>query len=244
MKYLSSIVLLLALSLSLTAQDETRRIGGFELGAGVNFFGPKAHMSELMTFHAFDAGIVNWIYLREQEYPFNRPSGLSFEMSYSRILKDQRSELGALFHFSRFSKVHGYSEISKELDVVFSSMSLTPFYRFGLNDFLELQGGPTLLLNQGKKTSIYDENVDETMDRYWRISAGLTAGLNIHLWDGMETYGKLGLHYTIAVPSSMGPFSAAYGFNELDTIPKDSYNFSHLNLMFILGFHHWHFKSL
>ena len=236
-------IILLLLGLTLYGQNETRRIGGFEIGFGVNALGPNAHMAGLMEEYNFNAGVANWVYLSDKEYPFYFPLGITVELAYFRILKERHSA-GLMLDYSRFSKVHGYSDRSKELDLVFSSQSMLPFYRYRLSDYLQVQAGIPLMLNRGRKTSIYDENVEETRDHYLRFSTGVMAGLNLDLWDGTDTYGKLSLNYTLCLNNTMGPFSAVYGFGDLDTIPEDNFNFSHLSLVFTLGFHHWYFKSL
>lgn len=236
-------LILLLFGLSLSAQEAAQeaaqgKVGGIEIGAGVNFFGPPSRMSALMEQYGFDDDILDWVYETAEEYPAYFPMGLSFRFSYARKLKEQ-NQVGVALQYSGFSKVQGYSEIYGDLDVRFSSIYVAPMYTRILTDFFEIQAGIPILVNIGRKTSLYDENVDESMDSYVKLSAGILAGFNFKLWDGMNTYGKIGAQYILAIPNKMGPYTAYYGFGETQSIPESKIGFSHMNVLFTMGFHLW-----
>lgn len=233
-------LLVLLPTIGLIAQEgKSGKVGGIEIGAGVNFFGPPSQMGKLMETYGFNDDILDWVHESNEEYPQYFPMGLSIDFSYISKLKSAGSKLGVSLHYAGFSKVKGYSDTYGDLDVRFSSLSVSPMYIKELWSFMELQLGIPLMLNTGRKTSLYDENVEESKDSYVKISAGLLAGVNFILWDGLDTYGKIGVNYLLAIPNNMGPFTAYYGFEESRSIPESQIGFSHMNLMFTLGFHLW-----
>ena len=234
-------VLLLLSSLSLSAQErQSGKVGGIEIGAGVNLFGPGSQMSKLMETYGFNDDILDWVHETNEEYPSYFPLGLSFNVSYLHYLKPQ-TKLGVTLHYSGFSKVKGYSDNYGDLDVRFSSIYVAPMYFREVLSFMEIQVGIPIMVNVGRKTSLYDENVEESKDSYVKLSAGILAGVNFKIWDGMDTYGKFGVNYLLALPNKMGPYSAYYGFDETQSIPESKIGFSHMNVMFTLGFHLWQF---
>lgn len=243
-KHITAIVLTTFATLTLSAQaNQTQRIGGFEFGAGMNILGPIFKMSNLMVEYGFDEYELNWVHLDEKNYPRTIPAGVSLQASYFRQIKTN-TKFGLKVDFTRFSKVYGLSTVSGHLDVLFSSIYLTPVYGWETDGNLEIYGGPSLMINRGRKTSIYDEIEEETEERYTKLSPGLLAGVCLKLWDGTDTYGKVGLHGVLALPAKMGPFSAKYGFNSYDTIPENKVGFSHIQLVFIFGIHHWRFQGM
>lgn len=241
-KQIPVLILFLFFCLALSAQDgKSGKVGGIEIGAGVNFFGPPSQMSALMEEYGFNDDILDWVHETAEEYPKYFPMGLSFNVSYSRIVKP-KTQLGVALHYSGFSKVQGFSDNYGDLDVRFSSIYVVPMYTRTLGDLFEMQAGIPLMLNIGRKTSLYDENVEESKDNYFKFSAGILAGLNFKLWDGMDTYGKIGVQALLAIPNKMGPYTAYYGFGDTQTIPESKIGFSHMNVLFTLGFHLWHLQ--
>ncbi len=232
-------VLMLLPGLSLSAQEgQNRRVGGIEIGAGVNFFGPSSQMSALMETYGINDNILDWVHETSEQYPRYFPMGLAFNLSYIKYVKAQ-TKLGVTFHYSGFGKVQGYSDTYGDLDVRFSSVYVAPMYFREVLPSLEIQAGIPLMVNIGRKTSLYDENVEESNDSYVKLSAGLLVGINFKLWDGMDTYGKIGASYLLAMPNKMGPYTISYGFDETRSIPESKIGFSHMNVMFTLGFHLW-----
>jgi hypothetical protein len=217
-------------------------VGGIEIGTGANFFGPSSGMADLMREHGFDDNIVDWVHFEEEEFPHFFPVGFSLQFAYSRILNPQ-SRWGVLLHYAWFNKVQGYSEISGHLDVRLTSIDLIPVYSREVLPALELHVGPGLMVNSGRKTSLYNENEDETRDWSIGLSPALYAGLTYFLWDGTDIYGKIGTSYLLTLPSNMGPYSADFGFGSSHEIPESKIGFSHLNLVFTLGFHLWQYGN-
>lgn len=219
-------------------QGQFGKVGGIEIGAGMNFFGPQSQMSKLLDEYGFNDDILDWVHKTAEEFPSYFPMGISFSLAYLHNIKPE-SQIGLDLQYSGFSKVKGYSDLYGDLDIRFSSIYVAPTYTRKVLPYLEIQAGIPLMVNIGRKTSLYDENVDESADSYIKFSAGLLAGINFILWDGMDTYGKIGANYILSIPVNMGPYSAYYGFDRNRTIPESKINFNHMNVMFTLGFHLW-----
>jgi len=98
------------------------------------------------------------------------------------------------------------------------------------------------MINSGKTTNLYDENVDVGVEKHRKLSPGLLAGMDFRIWDGTNTYGKIATHYVLTTRNNMGPFSAIYGFGNKHTIPESKIGFGHLNIGFILGIQIWEFS--
>lgn len=238
-KPIALVLLLTVFATSLSAQQsQTRRVGSLEFGVGLNFFGPSSQMVDLMEAHGFDDNIVDWVLFEEEEFPHYFPMGFSLQFAYSRIV-DPKSKWGVLLHYAWFNKVYGHSDVSGHLDVRFTTVDLIPVYMRELIPSLEMQVGPSLMVNSGRKTSLYNENENESRDWTVGLSPALYAGLTYSIWDGTDTYGKIGASYLLSFPVQMGPFSADYGFGSTQEIPESKIGFSHLNVVFTLGFHLW-----
>lgn len=234
---LAAIIVSGSLAISASAQEASySKRGNLEFGVGINLLGPASQMADLMIEYGFDETTFDWVHMEQTEYPVYASLGLSFQAAYSKYIAP-RSQLGAQLNYAWLRKVQGLSATAGDLDIFFSSIYLTPYFTYEPWSILELQVGPSLMFNTGRKTSLYDENVEETKASYTRLSGGLLAGLNVVLWNGLDYYGKIGVQYILAIPNSMGPYSATYGFDQTETIPESKIGFGHLNLTFIFGFH-------
>ncbi len=235
-RILTVFFLVSSLVLSSPAQEASfSKRGNLEFGAGINLFGPASQMADLMREYGFHESTFDWVHMEQTQYPVYAPLGLSFQVAYSKYISP-RSQLGAQLNYSWLRKVQGLSATAGDLDIFFSSIYLTPYFTYEPWRVLELQVGPSLMVNTGRKTSLYDENVEETKASYTKLSGGLFAGLNVILWDDLDYYGKIGIQYILAIPNNMGPYSSTYGFDQTETIPESKIGFSHLNLVFIFGF--------
>lgn len=229
-------IMVTSLALSSSAQEVSfSKRGNLEFGVGVNLLGPTSQMADLMREYGFDETTFDWVQMEQTEYPVYAPMGFSFEAAYSKFVAPL-SQLGGRINYSWLGKVKGLSATAGDLDISFSSIYLTPYITYEPGHIFDLQVGPSLMLNTARKTSLYDENVEENKASYTKLSAGLFAALNINLWDGLDSYGKIGIQYILASPNNMGPFDATGGFDQTETIPESQIGFSHLNLLFIFGF--------
>lgn len=233
---LSMLILVSSVFLSASAQETAySKRGNLEFGAGINFFGPASQMADLMREYGFDETTFDWVHMEQTNYPIYASVGYSFQAAFSKYV-GPRSQLGGRLNYSWLKKVQGLSATAGDLDILFSSIYLTPYITYEPWQILELQAGPSLMVNTGRKTSLYDENVQESKDSSTKLSGGLFTALHFNLWDGFTSYGKIGIQYILAIPSMMGPYSATYGFDQTETIPESKLGFSHLNLVFIFGF--------
>lgn len=236
-QYIIPILFVVAsLSLSSSAQEVSfSKRGNLEFGVGVNLLGPTSQMADLMREYGFDATTFDYVHMEQTDYPVYAPMGFSFEAAYSKFVAPL-SQLGGRLNYSWLGKVQGLSETAGDLDIAFSSIYLTPYITYEPGHIFDLQAGPSLMINTGRKTSLYDENIEESKASYTKLSGGLFAALNINLWDGLDYYGKIGIQYILAFPNNMGPYDATGGFDYTETIPESKIGFSHLNLLFIFGF--------
>ena len=221
------------------AQGSTSgRVGGLELGAGINVFGPAGQMGDLMVEYGFDQQVMDWVAFEQIQYPDYAPLGIGIQASYMRNLNYGKS-VGVTAHYSRLRVVSGYSAISGRLDILLSSIYLAPTFSLALGQYIEIKAGPSLMINSGRTTNLYEENVTVEPEKRTRLAPGLLTGVNFWLWYGTNTYGKIGAQSILTIPHEMGPFSGIYGFGERETLPESKMGYSHLNMVFIFGVHLW-----
>ena len=168
---------------SLMAQNSSSgRVGGLEIGAGINTFGPAAKMGELMSEYGFNQLVMDWVAFDQIQYPVFAPTGIGFQASYIKNLSYGKS-IGLTMQYSRLRKVSGYSSVSGPLHILFSSFILTPTYTQALGQYIELRGGPALMVNGGQTTDLYEENVSPETERRLKVAPGLFAGINFWVWN-------------------------------------------------------------
>jgi len=218
---------------SLNAQEvPPEKQGNLEFGLGFNIFGPAQQMAKLMVEHNFDMPFENWF----GGAPFENPSydrvGLSFHISYSRYLS-LKSQFGIQVHYSSFGQIRGYSTIAWHLSIRFSSIYVNPIYKYDLGDYWELQIGPAIMINRGREVNPYDKQ----SQIYSKPSLGMLTGLNLKMWGGPRSNGKISAHYLVTIRNNMGPYVSEGWPGNISTIPESKIGFGHLNIVFALGFH-------
>jgi len=233
-------LLLLTLNLALccmmfsTSAQETAKYkkGIFEIGIGMNFFGPKLQMADLMTKYGFDDENNSWLSSMGSSPPNPHYSKVGFTgmISYSYNIAP-RSQLGILLNYSYLDAVSGFSSNSGYLTVSFSNISLVPVYKLKVKENTEFLAGPAIMINRGNKTN---EDSDNT-ENYTKLSFGLLMGMSVNIWDSQKSYGKIGAYYLLTYKNKMGPYTSSDSMNER-AIPEDTFNFSHLNIILAIGF--------
>ena len=229
-KYLITGALMLNIAF-LQAQEVQTKKGTLAIYFGFTSVGPARQMSELMKTYHFDETTENWLFGGATEHPHYDPVGYTGAISYSYPLTT-KSELGLNARYAYLQEVAGSSEVGGLMFVQFSNFSLIPFYTFHINKIIDLQAGPALMINNGDKTSDYEESDDN----YTRISPGAMAGIDFNIWNGKATTGKLEINYLLTVPQKMGPYSSKT-YIELATIPESKIGFSYLSVTFGVGIH-------
>jgi len=233
-KYLFLLAVILSASLmtlSTSAQEtQTVQKGRLSFGIGMNFFGPRNQMADLMVEYDFDRPSSNWLFGGKTEHPNYAKVGFTGFIAYSRYFTS-KSQIGLLLNYASLSEVDGNSYTAGALNVRFSNVSLIPLYTFELAKYLELMAGPALMINSGNKTSWAVKLTDD----YTKLSAGVLTGLNLKIWDRKVNTGNLSLYYLFSTANKMGPYTAENGVNT-SAIPESKFRFNYLNLIFVLGF--------
>jgi hypothetical protein len=229
------VVLMAGLSFSYSSAQKqpTEKKGSLEIFLGGNVGGPASQMYDLMVQYHFDATIYGFLgTLTNPEYGVTLP--FTGQIAYTYRIGD-KSKVGLILSYSSLQEVGGASVETgyiSFLTVSFSNISVIPVYRYDVFKFLELQAGPALMFNNGKRT---DYGVNQS---YSAVGAGLLTGLNFRIWDTRITYGKISTSYLFATQSKMGPFSASDGITDQQaSIPESSIGFSHLMIGFVFGIH-------
>jgi len=233
MKQIISILWGITLFSSVYGQEEIP--GGkstFEFSIGINAFGPSRKMGKLMTENNFDAPTPNFLYGGTNEHPDYASFGFTARLSYSSCIRTGR-KIGFLLNYSNLREVLGYSLIAEHLFVRFSTFSaVIPLFKFELDQNIEFQTGPAIMINRGKETT-----AGGFKEKYTGPGIGVLSGFALTLWDKRVTYAKLDLQYLLATPNKMGPFIAENWAGMQAAIPENRYNFGHISIGFILGFH-------
>ena len=216
-RLLTMILIVTSMMLSMSAQEEpSKKKGKFDFGLGLNFFGPASQMAECMNKYGY-----NYTLWPDEEHPYYFGLGFTFQTSYSHYL-GSRSQLGILFHFASLGQANGFSGISGELNVKFTNISVVPLYRIDATESVEIQVGPALMINFANV--VFGDN-------YTKMSLGLLSGLRIKIWSNRTSYGKISTQYLFTIRNKIGPFT------DTVTFPECKIGFSHLTLLFVLGWH-------
>lgn len=209
----------------LAQEDQRKRMRELEIGTGFNFLGPGRQMADLMVEYGFDETAQSWFTGSDIKHPHYRKVGITGYLSCDQNI-GQRSQLGIIFNYSFLNEVYGYSFVGGYLFVRFSNISLVALYSYGLNKHLEVNAGPVLMINSGNETS----EDGQGKDKYTRLSPGLLTGLNLKIWNGRVTFGKIGTYYLLTTKNKMGPYST-----DFSAIPESKINFSYLTVLFAFG---------
>jgi hypothetical protein len=203
-----------------------------EFGIGLNFSGPQLQIGELMKIQGYDDSYRNWFTGDIITHPIYSGTGFNAHISCFYSLAP-RSQIGIMLNHSGFGEVNGYSIALGYLDVRLSNFSLIPLYMYNLNEYLELQAGPALMVNSGDKYSI---GLRATNEQYIDYTLGLFTGFNLKIWNRSVTFGKIGANYLLTTDSKLGPYTSEAFLRKSHIFPESSINFSHLNIVFAFGF--------
>jgi len=231
------ILVMNCLMLSASAQDtKTDNKLKIEFGIGMNFSGPQQQMADLMKKYRYADTRKIWLKIFKNskdfiEYPIYSNAGFTTHIAFSYPIA-KRSELGFMLNYSGFGEVNGYSSVYGYLDVHLSSLSLMPLYSYELKDYLEIQAGPAVMINSCDK---YKSGSPASNEQYTNYSIGLLTALNLKIWDRSVTFGKIGMNYLLTSDTEMGPYTSD-AFSDSHLIPESTFNFSHLNFVFVFGF--------
>jgi hypothetical protein len=221
--------------LSASAQDlKSESKVKFEFGIGVNCSGPQQQMADLMKKYRYNDTQKFWLKIFTNKdyisYPIYSDVGFNTYISLCYRIAP-KSQVGLRLNYSGFGQVSGYSTQYGYLDIHLASFSVIPIYTFEVNEVLEIQAGPALMINSGDNKSVGSELNNE---QYTQHSLGLFTGLNLRIWDRQMTFGKIGMNYLLNKDCDMGPYTSD-SYNDSHMIPESALNFSHLNFVFAFG---------
>ena len=204
-------------------EPDPNKKGELEIGFGINLLGPVHQMANLMEEYGFNESYTSMGFLLE--FPNYNEEGFTMHFSYNKYI-GFRSQVGIILYYSILNKVRGHSggaySPREDLDIEFKNFSIIPLYSFELKPYCEFDVGPALMINSGNDVYYSSEG-----SNYTKASIGLLTGLNIKIWNGKTTFGKIGTYYLLTTSSKMGPYS---------TIPESKINFSYLNIFLAFGF--------
>jgi len=231
---LPTVILMLGCMMLTTSAQEIKsnKKLKIEFGMGLNFSGPQQQMGDLMKKYGYDDTQKNWFSKDYDYYPIYYNTGTNIHISFCYRLA-QKSKIGMMFNKSNFGEVSGYSSDYGYLDVRFKNVSVIPLYTYDLKEYLEIQVGPGLMINSGNK---YITGSPATNEQYSNFSLGLFTGLNLKIWDRSVTFGKIGMDYLLTADCKMGPYTSEAFWSKSHILPESTFNFSHLNFVFVFGF--------
>lgn len=217
-------------NVQLPAQYDLTKSTKLGISIGPAFFGPTFEMRDHMIANGFDETTWNYFANDYLDHPSKGQVGFSFDF-YGSYAFQRKHQVGMMIHFAELNQTIGATKtdgIDKLLIVYFQSWSIIPFYTYQPHRTIEIQAGPSLMINTAYTTSKRQQDK--------KVSLGLLVGPDLVLWSTRNTFAKVGIKYLWAIPVEIGPYTAGYGNSSRD-LPATKIGFGHLITSFAFGIH-------
>lgn len=216
--------------LQLSAQYDVQKEGGkLEITGGLVFYGPANRMKTQLMDQGFDERVQGFIFGPIQYPVIVSEAGTHLALSYSWSFKPKQ-RLGIEFNHAYLREIAGLNGAGNSLELGFNTYGLGVFYSYSSRPWT-FKVGPQLNLNRVYGIDIRDFNeVKETVST--TLSAGLNLAIEIYLWNGKRTYGKLGTMYLVSYATEHGPYPFDNGPGSLES---SNLNFGYGSVYLSLG---------
>ncbi len=194
---------------------------GLEISIGLALGGPNRRFAEILEDVGFNErinGLFGPIY-----YPVTRGKGGAFTLGYNRRL-GKGPRLGVELSFADLGETAGSR--NGYVEAAFRSYGIGAYCDI-LSSVWILRAGPQLMFN----TVFRSESSGDVLST--STTAGLKVNLEVRLWNGKSTYGKLGGFYILTYATEHGPFPITSGNSE--ELEARNLNFGYGALQLTMG---------